>query len=159
MEVVFAELSLNQLTEFVVIDVELPGTGLKSSAVTRISIRGMPERKLREDSALLSQLRTSDDLVRYLALLLADDSASLAYAIREQRRRSRKARHQVGASPVAIFETLLRGLAGNPQMLDELEGLFNQQTAIEGAADFLKSEAFLQIWKPFCQARKKLQAL
>ena len=159
MEVVFAELSLNQLTEFVVIDVELPGTELKSSAVTRISIRGMPERKVREDSALLSQLRTSDDLVRYLALLLADDSASLAYAIREQRRRSRKAKHQVGASPVAIFETLLRGLAGNPQMLDELEGLFDQQTAIEGAADFLKSEAFLQIWKPFCQARKKLQTL
>jgi hypothetical protein len=44
-------------------------------------------------------------------------------------------------------------------MLDELEGLFDQQTAIEGAADFLKSEAFLQIWKPFCQARKKLQTL
>lgn len=159
MEAVFAELSLNQLTEFVVIDVGLPGTELKSSAVTRISIRGMPERKVREDSALLSQLRTSDDLVRYLALLLADDSTSLACAIREQRRRSRKARHQVGTSPVAIFETLLRGLAGNPQMLDELEVLFAQQTALEGAADFLKSEAFLQIWEPFCQARKKLQTL
>ena len=159
MEFVFAGLSLNQLTEFVAIDVELPGTELKSSAVTRISIRGMPERKVREDSALLSQLRTSDDLVRYLALLLADDSASLAYVIREQRRRSRKARHQMGASPVAIFETLLRGLAGNPQMLDELEGLFDQQNAIEGAADFLKSEAFLQIWEPFCQARKQLQTL
>lgn len=121
MEIVFAGLSLNQLTEFVVIDLRLLGTELKSSAVTRISIRGMPERKVREDSALLSQLKTSDDLVRYLALLLADDSASLACTIREQRRRSRKARHQVGASPVAIFETLLRGLAGDPQMLDELE--------------------------------------
>jgi len=159
LEIVFAGLSLNQLTEFVVIDLRLLGTELKSSAVTRISIRGMPERKVREDSALLSQLKTSDDLVRYLALLLADDSASLACTIREQRRRSRKARHQVGASPVAIFETLLRGLAGNPQMLDELEGLFDQQNAIEGAADFLKSEAFLQIWEPFCQARKQLQTL
>ena len=158
-EVVFAGLSLNQLTEFVVIDLELLGTELKSSAVTRISIRDMPDRKVREDSALLSQLKTSDDLLRYLALLLADDSASLACAIREQRRRSRKARHQVGASPVAIFETLLRGLAGNPQMLDELEGLFDQQNAIEGAADFLKSEAFLQIWEPFCQARKQLLTL
>jgi len=159
MEVLFAGLSLNQLTEFIVIDAELPGTDLKSSAVTRVSIQGMPERKVREDSALLSQLRSSDDLVRYLALLLADDSASLAYAIREQRRRSRKTKHQVGASPVAIFETLLRGLVGNPQMLDELEGLFDQQNAVEGAADFLKSDAFLQIWKPFCQARKQLQTL
>jgi hypothetical protein len=159
MEVLFAGLLLNQLTEFLVIAVELPGMDLKSSAVTRVSIQGMPERKVREDSALLSQLRSSDDLVRYLTLLLADDSASLAYAIREQRRRSRKTKNQVGASPFAIFETLLRGLVGNPQMLDELEGLFDQQNAVEGAADFLKSDAFLQIWKPFCQARKQLQTL
>jgi hypothetical protein len=159
MEVLFAGLSLNQLTEFIVIDVELPGTELRSSAVTRVSIRGMPERKVREDSALLSQLMTSDDLVRYLALLLADNSVSLAYNIREQRRRSRKTKHQVGALPVAIFETLLRGLAGNPQMLDELEGLFDQQNPVEGVAAFLKSDAFLQIWEPFCQARKRLQTL
>lgn len=159
LEAVFRGLSLNQLTEFIVIDLELLGTELKSSAVTRISIRGMPVRKVRENSALLSQLKSSDDLVRYLALLLADDPASLTGAIREQRRRSRKARHQVSASPVAIFETLLRGLAGNPQMFDELEGLLNQQNTIEGAADFLTSEAFLQIWEPFCQARKQLQTL
>lgn len=159
MEVLFAGLSLNQLTEFIVIDAELPGTDLKSSAVTRVSIQGMPERKVREDSALLSHLRSSDDLVRYLALLLADDSASLAYVIREQRLRSRKTKHQVGESPVAIFETLLRGLVGNPQMFDELEGLFDQQNAVDGAEDFLKSDAFLQIWEPFCQARKQLQTL
>lgn len=159
MEVMFAGLSLNQLTEFIVLDVQLPGTDLKSSAVTRVSIQGMPERKVREDSALLNQLRSSDDLVRYLALLLAHDSASLANAIREQRRRSRKTKHQVGTSPVSIFETLLRGLAGNPEMLDELEGLFNRKNAYEGAAVFLKSDTFLQIWEPFCQARKQLRSL
>jgi hypothetical protein len=157
MEVLFTGLSLNQLTEFIVIDVGLPSMDLKSSAVTRVSIQGMPERKMREDSALLSQLRSSDDLVRYLALLLADDSLSFAFAIREQRRRSRKAKHQVGESPVAVFETLLRGLVRNPQMLDELEGLFDQQKKVEAVAGFLKSDTFLQMWEPFCQARKQLQ--
>lgn len=143
------------VTPFIACEVQATVEG-KAGEVTfavRAELEGGPQDRL--DTVLTGLLRNHDDLLRLLALLLADgdaDAASVADLVTAEPRRG--AAGMLGLDGGPLFEALLRTLASDPERLDHIATLLEDLRRTEhGAA--LVPENLDAIWVPMWQVREQ----
>ena len=152
----FTNLTMSQLTEFVVIELRLPGSELRQSAAAHIEVAGMPERQERSANARMKYLNSLDDMASYFNLLLAGDDAALARIIRKGSTRGKPARRRSSNAASGIFETLMRGFANDPARFDELDKLVIEMGQNNDTMDKASLAELASMWAPFREARKRI---
>lgn len=148
-----ADLRLHELTEFWNIELEVPGTELRSATTVRLRAEGeWPAFTARESAAVSRHLRDANSLALYLEFMLAGNDAELRQRLRRQRQRGKGAGHHTAAPTRPLFETLLQALAERPEALGEVVDL------VESAGDsgLMQDQAFCTLWAAFRQAQAHL---
>lgn len=148
------DLKLNELTEFWTIELEVPGTELRSATTVRLQAKGeWPAFTARESAAVSRHLRDADSLALYLEFMLAGNDAELRQRLRRQRQRGKGAGHHTAAPPSRpLFETLLQALAERPDALGEVVDLVESA----GESGLMQDQAFCTLWAAFRQAQVQL---
>lgn len=148
-----ADLKLHELTEFWTIELEVPGTELRSATTVRLRAEGeWPAFTVRESAAVSRHLRDADSLALYLEFMLAGDDAELRQRLRRQRQRGQGAGHHTAAPSRPLFETLLQALAERPEAMGEVVDLVESA----GESGLMQDEAFCTLWAAFRQAQAHL---
>lgn len=149
-----ADLKLHELTEFWTIELEVPGTELRSATTVRLRAEGnWPAFTARESAAVSRHLRDADSLALYLEFMLAGNDAELRQRLRRQRQRGKGAGHHTAAPPSRpLFETLLQALAERPDALGEVVDLVESA----GESGLMQDQAFCTLWAAFRQAQVQL---
>lgn len=148
------DLKLHELTEFWTIELEVPGTELRSATTVRLQAKGeWPAFTARESAAVSRHLRDADSLALYLEFMLAGNDAELRQRLRRQRQRGKGAGHHTAAPPSRpLFETLLQALAERPDALGEVVDLVESA----GESGLMQDQAFCTLWAAFRQAQVQL---
>lgn len=148
------DLKLHELTEFWTIELEVPGTELRSATTVRLRAEGKwPAFTARESAAVSRHLRDADSLALYLEFMLAGNDAELRQRLRRQRQRGKSAGHHTAAPPSRpLFETLLQALAERPEALGEVVDLVESA----GESGLMQDQAFCTLWAAFRQAQVQL---
>lgn len=153
----FSRLALEGITSFFVfsVEAEVKGRRGRRQFVVNLSLDGEPPD--RRERLLFSLLRNSDQVMRYLLLLLADDGWDARHAIEildEHDRRARQSEEAGQASAdLPLLEALLRALTKDSVKLDRIAELIaDLSRTAEGQS--LIPAGFDDVWQPIWQARK-----
>ena len=150
----FDRVSFDALTAFFAI--ELTATEDRTTEAIRFVItaelEGAPQD--REDRLLTRILRNKADVLRYLHLLLAPDDQPLAGLL--DANAGGEDRQFAGFGDTALFETMARALARDPQRLDHAASLIESLRRTSGGQELLPS-GFDDVWEPIWAAREELR--
>lgn len=156
----FTRLAFEGITSFFVfsIEVEVENRRKQRQFVVNVPLHGEPPD--RRERLLLSLLRNSDQLMRYLLLLLADDGWDARQAIEmldEHDKRGKSPHRADGQGPLELplLEALLRSLTKDPTKLDRIAQLISDlERTPQGKS--LIPPGFGEVWRPVWQAREAL---
>lgn len=149
--------TLAGITPFVVITARsrLDGTDVRSSAMANARLVGAPED--RKERLLSAQLRSTDDLIRYLLFLLFEltDDAQLDQLV---------AAFGAGdgswgwtsIDQIPLFETMLRALANTPSALDRVADLLDDLRATDDGEKVIPV-GLAEIWGPINEVRQGIE--
>ncbi len=156
----FTRLAFEGITSFFVFtaDVEVENRRKQRRFVLNVPLQGEPTD--RRERLLFSLLRNSDQVMRYLLLLLADDGwdARRAIEILDEHDRIERHPHPTdgrGPLELPLLEALLRSLTKDPTKLDRIAQLMSDlEKTPQGQA--LIPPGFGEVWRPVWQAREAL---
>ena len=149
------------ISPFIVLETSLntKGATVIRGCVVKASLVGDPA--MRHRMILSNLLGSEKNILRYLALLLADprfDSPGKGTQEPVSEGRSVKGRsHRTGRNDMLVFEPLLRAAARQDGSLKQLEGVFMELRDEHGAVPHLSKE-FQQLWAVVWDAVKEFQA-
>lgn len=150
-DVVFDDLTLVQITPFVIIGVRDP-EGKQRSAVMHVVLVDDPKDRL--DEILAAQVDTPEKFLRFLALLLGLSSPDVLLA-------GASAKEGVGGWGVGamsgVFELVVRALVDQPEALDDLDRLVRRLRSTEAGLSRLP-DGFDRLWTVIAEARAALRA-
>jgi hypothetical protein len=152
----FPPLSFAALTAFFAIELTLKSRGTQATVrfVVNAKLEGAPAN--RHDRLLTTILRSRDDVLRYLLLLLADEPLASALAAAGLEDGGAGDGWSVGAG-LPVLESMIRALAREPERLDHVARLIESLRASDEGATLIP-EGFESVWDPILAARKKLRA-
>lgn len=110
----------------------------------------------RREQVLTELLRTRDDVLRYLLLLLADADTEALSAALAASDGSMGAHWEHPAREPALFERLVRTLATDPARLDHVARLIDDLRRT-GRHHELLPDGIEAVWEPIWQARERLE--
>jgi hypothetical protein len=147
----FGNLSPDLITPFAALRLRVERDGLAHEVrfAVRCTLLGDPAD--RRERLLRTLLDNSDDVLRYLVLLLSGDVGELAAALAEAGQNGGSASGRA-APEFAIYEDLVRALDRDPTRLDDVARLVGDLER-GGALDLLP-DGFLEVWPAIAQARK-----
>lgn len=156
----FTRLAFEGITSFFVFtaEVEVENRRKQRHFVVNVPLQGEPTD--RRERLLFSLLRNSDQVMRYLLLLLADDGwdARRAIEILDEHDKKEPPTHpNDGRGPLELplLEALLRSLTKDPTKLDRIAQLMSDlEKTPQGQA--LIPPGFGEVWRPVWQAREAL---
>lgn len=153
----FGPSSLEALTSFLAFEIRaIKGKEkLKSRFVLNLPIQGVPEK--RPEFILQSLLRNRGQVLRYLLMLLQDDSSpDISGAIDIMRAGNVDTYYGRGGNlDIPLLETMIRALSRNPAQLDKVYHLIEDLRRTEKGEELLP-EKFDRIWAPIWEARMRL---
>jgi len=156
----FTRLAFEGITSFFVfsVEVEVENRCKQRQFVVNVPLHGEPTD--RRERLMLSLLRNSDQVMRYLLLLLADDGwdARQAIEILDEDDKRNKSPHRTddrGPLELPLLEALLRSLTKDPTKLDRIAQLISDlEKTPQGR--LLIPPGFGEVWRPVWQAREAL---
>lgn len=153
----FNDLSFEALTSFFAISVEAARGGIKSRCafVLNLPLLGAPEN--RRERLLHSLLQSRDQVLRFLLLLLADDSellAGMTMTIREPGQVTGVGQAMFG---LPLFEALVRALDRDPDKIEHIARIVDDLCKTAEGRQLLP-ETFDSIWAPIWAAHTGVQA-
>lgn len=111
----------------------------------------------RQERILEAMLRSRDQVMRFLLILLSDDEMDAVDAISVwQTSNSISMYGSTGVLQIPLFEALVKTLASDPNKLDQIHQLVEDLRKTEGGAGLLPPD-FGEIWEPIWQARLQLE--
>lgn len=149
-------LSTAQLTGFAAfrIRVTVGPRHVEREIVVKGELVGAPED--RDGAVMRSILESAEQLMRYLAFLLADPDSDNEIApgdlTGDVSPGSQPGDHQI---ELPLLEGLVRALERDPARLDRIEALVTRLSATKGGREIIPAE-FLEVWEPIREARKAL---
>lgn len=144
----FRNLSFEALTSFYAIAVEAVRGSVKSHCtfVLNVPLLGAPEN--RRERILRSLLQSRDQVLRFLLLLLADDSETLSGLVAATRApQVAAATDNAGLMGIPLFEALVRALDRDPAKLDHIARIVEDLRKTPEGQQLLP-ETFDSIWAP-----------
>lgn len=156
----FTRLAFEGITSFFVFTVEAEVQNRRKQRQFMVNVPLQGEPPDRRERLLLSLLRNSDQVLRYLLLLLADDGwdARRAIEILDGQDRNQKPLHPKdghGPLELPLLEALLRSLTTDPTKLDRIAQLMSDlEKTPQGQS--LIPPGFREVWQPVWQAREAL---
>ena len=147
--------TLAGITSFLVVTAtaSVEGRQARSAALINARLVGAPDD--RKERLLSAQLKTSDDLIRYLLFLLFDliDDARLDQIISTFGSGEGRWKH---AGQVPLLETMLRALVRGGSALDRVADLLDDLLSTD--REGLIPEGLEEIWAPINAVRQELRA-
>jgi hypothetical protein len=152
----FGPCTLESLTPFFVfnVEVERDGTTLESEFVLKVELTGAPA--TRQADVLASMFKDPHAVLRFLSMLLADDSVEWLSSELERSAREDASNRGGQVAEHAVLERLLRALHDNPAQLDSVE-TFLRDLSQSASGTTVVTEHFLSLWEPILAARKALK--
>jgi hypothetical protein len=156
----FARLVFERITSFFVFtaEVEVENRRKQRQFVVNVPLQNEPPD--RRERLLFSLLRNSDQVMRYLLLLLADDGWDARSAIEildehDKKEQSTHPKNTNGPLELPLLEALLRSLTKDPAKLDRIAQLMSDlEKTPQGQS--LIPPGFGEVWRPVWQAREAL---
>jgi hypothetical protein len=151
----FSPVSFGGLTAFFAVELEVHSRDARASLrfVVNAVLTGAPAN--RYDRLLTAILRDKSDVLRYLALLLADEQVALVVGSLIG------SDGQLGdawtRSDLPVLESMVRALARDPERLDHIARLIESLSASdEGRA--LIPDGLATVWEPIWETRRRLRS-
>lgn len=144
----FRNLSFEALTSFYAMAVEAVRGSVKSRCafVLNVPLLGAPEN--RRERILRSLLQSRDQVLRFLLLLLADDSETLSGLVAATRKSQVAAStDNAGLLGIPLFEALVRALDRDPAKLEHIARIVDDLRKTPEGQQLLP-ETFDSIWAP-----------
>jgi hypothetical protein len=154
--VVFPTLSFAALTAFFAIELTLESGGTQATVRFVVNARLESAPANRHDRLLTTILRSRDDVLRYLVLLLADERLASALGAAGLEDSGAGERWSAGAD-LPVLEAMIRALARDPERLDHVARLIESLRASDEGATLIP-EGLESVWDPILAARRKLRA-
>jgi hypothetical protein len=156
----FSRLALEGITSFFVFSVEAEVKGRRKCRRFVVNLPLDNEPADRRERLLFSMLRNSDQVMRYLLLLLADDGWDARQAIdlldEHENRRTHTGTRRQSDVDLPLLESLLHALTRDPIKLDRIEQLITDLSKTpQGRA--LIPPGFIDVWQPVWQAREGIR--
>jgi len=157
-EIEFGPSSLQALTSFLAVELyaEKNEEDLKSRFVLNLPLQGVPEK--RPELVLQSLLQNRGQVLRYLLMLLQDDTSTDFSGVENIMRSGNIDRFygRGGGLNIPLLETLIHSLSRNPAQLDKVYHLIEDLRRTEKGEEMLP-ENFDQIWGPIWETRMRLR--
>jgi hypothetical protein len=153
----FSQVSFEALTSFFAFEIMASGgeKNFRCRFVLNLPLEGAPED--RADRIMKSLLKTRDQVVRFILMLLAEGGGDVNQSILTGRLLlfggANKGFAGVG---IPLFETIVRTLYRNPAKLDQIARLVEDLRKTQDGM-LLLPEGFDEIWKPIWAARERLR--
>lgn len=151
----FSQVSFEALTSFFAFEVTASRNEKKFGCrfVLNLPLNGAPED--RAERIMKSLLKTRDQVIKFILMLLAEGGGDVYQAILNGRALlSGGAGNGSAGAGIPLFETMVRTLERNPAKLDQIERLVTDLRKTEDG-QLLLPEGFDAIWKPIWAARER----
>jgi hypothetical protein len=153
----FSQISFEALTSFIAFEITA-SSGDKTFTcrfVLNLPLEGAPED--RAERIMKSLLKTRDQVVRFILMLLAEGGGDVYRAILSGRILfARGAGNGSVGAGIPLFETMVRTLDRNPEKLDQIARLVEDLRKTENGMQLLP-EGFDAIWKPIWASRERMR--
>ena len=153
----FSQVSFEALTSFFAFQVTANSHEKKVCCqfVLNLPLDGAPED--RADRIMKSLLKTRDQVIKFILMLLAEGGGDVYQAILSGRAllSGGEGNGSFGTG-IPLFETMVRTLERNPAKLDQIERLVADLRKTEDG-QLLLPEGFDAIWKPIWAARERIR--
>ena len=151
----FSQVSFEALTSFFAFEVTASRNAKKFGCrfVLNLPLNGAPED--REERIMKSLLKTRDQVIKFILMLLSEGGGDVYQAILNGRAllSGGEGNGYAGAG-IPLFETMVRTLERNPAKLDQIERLVADLSKTKDG-QLLLPEGFDAIWKPIWAARER----
>ncbi|MCX5829133.1 MAG: phospholipase D family protein [Deltaproteobacteria bacterium] len=153
----FSQVSFEALTSFFAFEITASNNEKKFNCrfVLNLTLEGAPED--RAERIMKSLLKTRDQVLRFILMLLAEGGGDVYQAIFTGRSLfSGGASNGSAGAGIPLFETLVRTLERNPAKLDQIAHLVDDLRKTEDGTQLLP-EGFDAIWKPIWATRERIR--
>ncbi|MFC1830504.1 phospholipase D family protein [Thermodesulfobacteriota bacterium] len=153
---IFRNLSIDAISAFLAFEVTCTqdSESLSQRFICKCSLENGPTDRL--ILLLRSLLENKQNVLRFILLLLADNSMPVSELLDLHKRLARGGSESVQtAVELPVLETMLRTLARDPSRLDQVNGLIEELQSMTETENLLP-DGFMSIWEPIWQARKEM---